>query len=1383
MKKKLNIILILLLLFFTLIISAQVNTDLRPQVKSPEVNKFEQYMNMPVNLVSGTPQVSIPIYTLEYGGMTLPISLEYDASGVKVESIASSVGQNWSLNVGGVVSRIVKGAPDEGNPYNWTAQSLIDINGFYRDYGLTYLESKLNSYTNQSYSPTNFDNRAIEFGRWVADLSHGVRDSQPDLFYFNTPQGGSKFVFNDQRQVVYLENTDFVIKENFVPNDFKSWDVTSPSGIKYKFGIDNPTGYEGRGNVAETSQTFYQDWITNGGGVGGIQNQYIVNSWFLTEMTNFQTNQKITLNYVDNQYTQKVNASQSQFTGSYWPVYSNGVQIGCTGGVACNSTDEGAYNSIAKQYTQYLSTNNVMSKLISSIIAGDTQINFIYSTRDDLEPLNVLDPSSYPKKLDEIQILYKQNCIKKFTFNITTTTSLASTNSFNADPDLYCRKRLFLNGITESSCTLPATIKPYSFIYNQTPLPHRVSYAQDNWGYYNGKLSNPIIYPSFKFFGNTDGFADRSVDFNSAKAGSLEKIIYPTKGTVEFNFEPHQATTPTDYLYNKTPDLILLTGQPESQNGANGGSEFKSIPFIFSGNSTQLLSLTSTLMFPNPIHSLGSYCSNPSTGIAAEIMDNSITPPLRVALNNYGTNGTVTSFYDSSSFVNGRTYILNLYGDLCNHNMTQIGIHNTTPVYDVGGLRIQKITHKDADGSILKVNNYTYLEPNVIENPKKNYKINYNSIDEMNSFFLKKTNGIPFLSAGNIAYIQKYMSDEAYSNPALTSTVGSFRFISSGHDPLQINFMGPNISYGTVIETDGNGSTTHVFNRYKNYFELNGFSNPTVFPSPPLFQSILAGDKSGVFVKDNNNIGVKSNYYEYNYSTVNTNVNAIVNLKTGNWNCDSHEKGYSYYGQIKTLKTETETTTLGGVPVTTQIDYQYNGVNHFMPTQTTTTNSKGDVLTTKTAYPEDTAVASEPFMPDLKTQNRKIPIKTETFNGTTKLSEQHTQFANDATTGNLVLPKNEYAAKFPNSNPNITIPPLGQLEKKVTYDLYDTNGTLLQYTPDSGVPVSIIWGYNRTQPIAKIENATYASIPAATITNLQSLSDLDIDSASEANLAVALNALRTSLPSAFVTTYTYNPLIGVTSITDPKGLPTYYEYDSFNRLKFIKDRDLNVLQRNCYNYKGQTIDCSQIGQTVPTAPIGLTLSSATTNSLNFSWTAVTGATGYKIYKNGVYVSSTTVPSGSLSGLASSTVYGVQVLAYNGTGDGALSSSVAMTTSAASMGFYKTSGTYPTTTASTLNGTILNTLTTPIYIYLVVQSQSTPSGSGSGSVSINGTTISASGTFTNYGQNFVSTNSIYNGVLGSAITVSGNYYGTAGSQMILAYSLSPGGALFYWSSSN
>ena len=58
-----------------------------------------------------------------------------------------------------------------------------------------------------------------------------------------------------------------------------------------------------------------------------------------------------------------------------------------------------------------------------------------------------------------------------------------------------------------------------------------------------------------------------------------------------------------------------------------------------------------------------------------------------------------------------------------------------------------------------------------------------------------------------------------------------------------------------------------------------------------------------------------------------------------------------------------------------------------------------------------------------------------------------------------------------------------------------------------------------------------------------------------------------ALNNAQVTTFTYDPLIGVTSVTDPRGETIYYSYDNFNRLEFVKDAQGNILSKNEYNYK------------------------------------------------------------------------------------------------------------------------------------------------------------------------------------------------------------------------
>ena len=61
--------------------------------------------------------------------------------------------------------------------------------------------------------------------------------------------------------------------------------------------------------------------------------------------------------------------------------------------------------------------------------------------------------------------------------------------------------------------------------------------------------------------------------------------------------------------------------------------------------------------------------------------------------------------------------------------------------------------------------------------------------------------------------------------------------------------------------------------------------------------------------------------------------------------------------------------------------------------------------------------------------------------------------------------------------------------------------------------------------------------------------------------------IRNMLPTdCLVTTYTYKPLVGMTSATDPSGKTTYYDYDDSGRLKTIKDDDENVLKEIKYKY-------------------------------------------------------------------------------------------------------------------------------------------------------------------------------------------------------------------------
>ncbi|MCQ4206124.1 chitinase [Streptomyces longispororuber] len=82
---------------------------------------------------------------------------------------------------------------------------------------------------------------------------------------------------------------------------------------------------------------------------------------------------------------------------------------------------------------------------------------------------------------------------------------------------------------------------------------------------------------------------------------------------------------------------------------------------------------------------------------------------------------------------------------------------------------------------------------------------------------------------------------------------------------------------------------------------------------------------------------------------------------------------------------------------------------------------------------------------------------------------------------------------------------------------------------------------------------------------------------------------------------------------------------------------------------------------IPAVPTGLAAGTATSSSVDLSWSPVSGATGYNVYRDGAKVASATGASATVSGLAADTSYSFQVSAINAAGESAKSTAVSART--------------------------------------------------------------------------------------------------------------------------
>jgi hypothetical protein len=227
--------------------------------QSPTAASLAKYGDIPVNYYSGAANISIPLFSVGAGKLQIPISLNYQFNGLKTEEIAGWVGLGWSLQGGGVISRSVRGIPDE-------------IANGYLNPGTMSVDFMSNNYTN----PTVIEN--------LKAAGQGNYDTEPDIFYYNIPGYSGKFYYNQTDQ-----------KFHTLPIDKVDIIYTLATGV---FTINTPDGNKFIFDQKEFTTTTQ----SCDGNLSGAANM-VPTAWYLSSMKNANETEVITFTYNSGYYT------------------------------------------------------------------------------------------------------------------------------------------------------------------------------------------------------------------------------------------------------------------------------------------------------------------------------------------------------------------------------------------------------------------------------------------------------------------------------------------------------------------------------------------------------------------------------------------------------------------------------------------------------------------------------------------------------------------------------------------------------------------------------------------------------------------------------------------------------------------------------------------------------------------------------------------------------------------------------------------------------------------------------------------------------------------------------------------------------------------------
>lgn len=1173
---------------------------------SPEVAQLGNYGNLPVDKHTGTANVSIPIHSINLDGLGIPIGLSYNTGGIRVMQEATWVGLGWNLSANAVISREINGYNDFRELANATPvlQSVGYLYAPEVNVDPTVLDPRL------TVGDSTMLSTAISQTRQIYDL-------EPDLFTVSL--FGRSFTFTLERwdgtsaYVSGINHDNAELKIRYYLND-QRFEIVDAQGFTYDFSskeLSDPyrsqgSYYSSFGGITDTEVVALEQVGIVPIDLSKVSNT--ITSFQLDSVSSpfgrtvyFEYEDGVHFTYPSYSHHATINPNAGSL-GPDFEVYSydNGVNVGC---------------SITLLKTKYLKR-----------IYGDFgEVEFVLEDRDDLYNWEAhfvatgsVNPNTLPnggvntthqRRLDRIIVRNKVDTqIKLADFHY----SYFNEPMFNdIEAEKYLRLKLDKVEIDD---------RDYHFDYlYENSLPAKDSPSVDFWGFYNGEPNvrgngEPIKIPSFGRYVRAsfgpDGDRNKyiifdgatcSSNFNYGKVGLLKTVYFPTKGRTEFEYEGNRASVAKplsqneaeeffnspDYKYNyqyleraefqKQGGSVVTLGSPFTIQGASipgnniyinlevscvNGGQGGDQPCAIEGETNFDLLRITNIDNPAVFYGIGN-----TNGFSIN-QTSTITDAIAIPNGNYVLT-THPDFTASRFFLNSlEAYTLDIpavAGDPFRE-------------YEVGGTRIKSITDYGAEGEFVSKRTYNYQENETGRSSgllmdeliyhSKNGLFDYTP-EGYNDTQINMQSSSLLRGPGNhvsYAWVTERMVD-ANGNPN-----GSKRCIYYNERNLHpVRTIGTVPEFGyynyelglgcNVFDYDLNECVDYPFVDYGTVYYL-GLS--------PDSNAHLNGKILRETTYNNNGNPVNEVFYEYTTHEFGAEDGVKLFYSGSSLAPISNYAVYPFYKRVALLDRMVSTNyfdenAASPEVVATTVEYEYGSKNnvwpsgHFWPTRTSTINSEGEELVSETKFPMQSSL---PFMPELVAANRRSqPVEVKTSNGTDFIAERITQYGPLDAQSDKLNPKAVLTKKRGSTD-----------DDRVSYDLYDDLGNLLQYTLDGGPPMAYLWGYeNRLYPVAKIDNAEWNDVLLIfTNSEYQEITSAGI---TDARMRELLDKIRqhASMQNSLVTTYTYKQGVGISSMTDPRGYTITYEYDASQRLERVRDADNNILSDTKYTYKTATI--------------------------------------------------------------------------------------------------------------------------------------------------------------------------------------------------------------------